>query len=171
MNNTEILEKKLNNITKILWLVIAIVVVNLGLTIISLGDIKSNTSKEEDLPEYDVSEFTEVTVEEYLNLFKKDELVVVYTGREGCGYCRMFLPVLKQAQKEYNYINYYLDIDKLDADSAKLLQDLDSDIAKNLGQTPYTIISKNGKLIDTFLGYDEFDAFAKFISTNGIKKR
>lgn len=171
-NNNDSMEitKKLSSLTRMVGVLIALVVVNISITLVLLGDT-GTTDSGEDLPEYDVSTFTEITAEDYVNLFKSDEFALVYIGREDCGYCRYFIPVLKEAQETYDFTVYYLDMNKLSQETFTMLQNLDPEIKENLGQTPYTIISKNGKIVDSFLGYGEISKFGPFLETNGIKKR
>ena len=167
----------LNKLLVCAYVIIALLVINTFVLIVSNVDTKkstaSTTTTTEENEEYDVSMMNTVNVDKVLKLYESKSAQVIYLGRSTCGYCVKFLPALQKAQKEYGYKTNYLDITTVsEEDQAKLLKK-DNDegfLAKNYGATPMVLVVKNGKLVDTWIGYSEYDSFAKFIEDNGFKK-
>lgn len=167
----------LNKLLVCAYVIIALLTINTFVLIVSNVDTKkstaSTTTTTEENEEYDVSMMNTVNVDKVLKLYESKSAQVIYLGRSTCGYCVKFLPALQKAQKEYGYKTNYLDITTVsEEDQAKLLKK-DNDegfLAKNYGATPMVLVVKNGKLVDTWIGYSEYDSFAKFIEDNGFKK-
>ena len=137
------------------------------------SDSKEETQQTEQDVEYDVSMFDTVDAEKTVKLFEEDDTQVIYIGRSTCGYCVQFLPVLQQAQKDYGYKTKYLDITTVTEDGQKSILEKDNDeqfLTTNFGSTPMVILVKDGKLVDGWVGYAEYDTFAKFLEENRLKK-
>lgn len=92
-------------------------------------------------------------------IYRADNTNIIYIGRETCGYCQMFTPVIDDLKEKFNLDYFYLDTDKLtNKDLKKILTTFDIDL-ETFG-TPYLVITKNGKIIDTQSGYtDELSLF------------
>lgn len=177
-NNTE---KILNKLLICAYVIIALLFINTIILFTSNIEVtksssdENNTAVEEENTEYDVSMFNSVTTEEALKLFDSSDIQVIYIGRSTCGYCVKFLPSLQKAQKEYGYKTNYLDITTITEDDQAKLIERDNDskfIETNIipGYTPQVILVKDGKLVDGWVGYAEYDEFAKFLEKNGITK-
>ena len=124
VNYTEIL-------TKIFYILIVIAVIlmaNLFVNIIKNGSSNNSTTTDnsEKNTEYDVSMFKEKTTIEAVESIQKGGTEIVYIGRSTCGYCVKFLPVLQQAQKEFNYTTTYIDLTKMTSDDQSTLLTLDN---------------------------------------------
>lgn len=165
-----------NVLTKIFYCLIAIVVI-LVLNLITLlviannGTISTNNTATEESLEYDVSAFDTLTTTETVERIGKKGLEVVYIGRATCGYCAQFLPVLKEAQEEFEYKTIYIDLEQMTSDDHASLLALDNDekyIEENFGYTPMVLIFKDGKLLDGWVGYAEYDTFAAFLEDSGL---
>ena len=121
--------------------------------------------------EYDTSMFTEISVEDFMDMYEENKKYFVYTGRSTCGYCVAFLPYLQQSVSEYDYTLYYLDIDKLTKDDFNDIAELDDDFAATIGATPMVYVIKNKNLVDVNEGYTEYSSYSDFLEDNGVKKR
>lgn len=157
----------------------------------SIKDLKSNleTSNNENLPEineeepvvnnYDVSNFTSIDVPKALELFNQKEVAVVYMGRETCHFCVQYVPILKDVQEELGFKTYYLDTLKIDVTNEsydKFIAKLDKkyemdgenktigEFYQLYGYTPTTVIIKNGKMVDGYIGYMEKDVLKELVS-------
>lgn len=133
----------------------------------------SGNNEEQDtqqLPEYDVTEFTEITVDEMFNKVATSGYQVVYIGRIGCGYCRLFLDSLKQAQTNFKYKTLYIDLDKVTSDGAKKMKEISDDLNKNFGSTPMVLVYKDGEYKEMWLGYAQYSEFEKFLLKQGMTK-
>lgn len=164
---------------KIFYSLIAITVVLVAIFVAIL--VKGNTitpstgtEVEESLGEYDVSDFDTLTTTDALAEIKKGETEIVYIGRETCGYCVQFLPILQQAQDEYDYKTIYIDLEQMTSDDQTKLLELDNEekyIEENFGYTPMVLVFKDGKFSTGWVGYAEYDTFAAFLKEDaGLKK-
>lgn len=165
----------LNKILICLYAIIMILVVNTTLLVMNGVSTtkKVNEEKSEDI-EYDVSMFKSITADTLEDAVADDKAKIVYIGRSTCGFCVQFLPVLQKAQAEYGYETLYLDITtvKTQEQQDKILAfDNDSEfLKKNFGGTPMVLIMKSGELVGTWMGYAEYDSYAKWLEENGFAK-
>lgn len=172
MNDKNIMSK----ILVCLYVIIALLVINTLVLIISNGSAASssnNGTNTEESGEYDVSMFDTISMEDFKEVSESEDLQVVYIGRSTCGYCVAFLPTLQQAQKEYGYTTKYLDITTMSSEDQEEILTYDNDdefLSENFGSTPMVLIMKDGKLVDGWVGYTEYDSFAEFLEKNGITK-
>ncbi len=121
--------------------------------------------------EYDVSMFTEISFDDFMEMYKEDKHYFVYTGRSTCGYCVAFLPALQQSVSEYDYTLYYLDIDKVSQDELKKIAELHSKYETTIGATPMVYLMGKKNVVAVNVGYTEYETYAKFLEDNGVKKR
>ena len=142
----------------------------------------SNESTSDYNTKYDVSMFTEIKASE-IEEYTKDNLSVVYVGRETCGWCAAFLPNLWQAQEEFGYTTLYVDIAKIidftvgeisDQDSYDIMMSLSGDdydgyMEEKFGSTPMILIMKDNKIIGAQTGYSEYEDFVKTLNKAGIE--
>lgn len=155
-----------------LYVIIAVLVVNTVLMIVSLNDTdtKTNANTGEENINYDPSKLTEMTTTQALATITGSDLQVIYIGRAGCGYCAKFIPTLEEAQKAFNYKTIYLDLDKITTDDQEKITALGSDVKENFGYTPMVLLAKDGKLVNMHVGYIDYTEFEKFLTDNGMKK-
>ncbi|MDD3453673.1 MAG: thioredoxin family protein [Bacilli bacterium] len=174
----EKIELSLNQIKLCLYVLITLMLV-LIITVIAVnGDTKtSNTNTEQTTGEYDISEFTSVDVNGFMSEIKKDGYQVVYIGRATCSYCVKFIPTMQEAQEKFNYKTIYFDITQVidfttseisDEEGYNKIVALDSYVSKNFGSTPMILVFKDGKYINGWVGYSEYDDFADFLTESGL---
>ena len=130
----------------------------------------NNSSEETATTEYDVSSFTEITVDDMFTKVNTSGYRIVYVGRSGCGYCRMFLGALKKAQSEFNYETLYIDLDKVTTDGSSKMKAISNDLNEKFGYTPMVIVYKDGVYQDVWVGYAEYSSFADFLTGLGMTK-
>lgn len=167
----------LNKILLCVYVIIALLVVNITLLVVFNGNKEtSNTAAAEEASgEYDVSMFTAITTENIDKAVASNEEKLVYIGRSSCSFCVKFLPVLQQAQKDYDYETLYLDITTVTSEEQKnILLSYDDDekfISENFGATPMVLLMKNGKMIDHWIGYAEYDKYVEWLEKNGFEAK
>lgn len=172
----------LNKLLKCAYAIIALLAISIVVTFMSNVEITKDSNKTEEKTtegtqenvEYDVSMFDSVDADKAVDLFDEEKTQVIYIGRETCGYCVQFLPALQQAQKDYGYKTKYLDITTVTEDGQKAILEKDNDedfLATNFGSTPMVILVKDGKIVDGWIGYAEYETFAKFLEENGFEKK
>ena len=122
--------------------------------------------------EYDVSKFTEISYNQFMDTYKENKQTLIYIGRATCIHCVNFIPVLKDAQDKYDYETYYLDISDITEQEYNNIKKLNNFLDENFGGTPMVIIVKNGKIIDngTWIGEGSKSDFYKFLDKAGYKK-
>ena len=168
----------LEKLQKCAYIIIALLAINTIILFVSNVNISSGTTSEDSNStestnsEYDVSMMDTVDMNGLLKVFDSNSTQVVYLGRSTCGYCVQFLPTLQKAQKEYGYKTHYLDITTVSEDDVNKLLEKDNDekfLSENYGATPMVILVKGGKMVDTWVGYSEYEDFAQFLEKNGFK--
>ncbi len=97
---------------------------------------------------------------EFNELMKSNELVVVDFFATWCGPCQMFLPVFDKAANELSSDNE-IKMVKIDIDE-------EQELALNNGVqgVPTIIAFKNGKEVSRFSGFRPIDELKSFISRN-----
>ena len=165
--------KQIRNILVIIAIILVVNVIvtgmnNNGTTTIPSSSDESTTEETE--VEYDVSSFTEVTVDEMFTKVNTSGYQVVYIGREGCGYCRMFLSALEQAQTNFKYTTLYIDLDEVTSEGATKMEGISDVLAEKFGYTPMVIVYKDGVYQDVWIGYDEYSEFESFLTGLGMTK-
>ncbi len=196
------MEDRIMNIEKKSSAVLVLCVVTAILSLVTLcvtifgGNSNKNTSKEpteanEPADEgetitydYDVSKFNEISASDIAKV-SKDKTILLYIGRETCGYCVQYVPVLQEVQDKYGkYTTYYLDIAKiydysrgvkLDEKAEEIMlnlktSDSQKDVMQNFGSTPMTLVIKNGKIVDSIIGYVDAGTLDALVTNNGLNK-
>ena len=139
----------------------------------------TNNSESNTNTEYDVSEFNEVSYEDFKKLIKSEGTHVIYFGRSTCGWCVKFIPNMKEVQKTYNFKHDYLDVSKIyDYANNKMLNQtayneiiaIDQFFKDGFLTTPMIAIFKDGKYVDGSLGYMDVDTYKTLLEKNGFKK-
>lgn len=98
----------------------------------------------------------------YNELYNSEDLSIIYIGRDGCGFCENYTPIIKEVTEENKLTYYYVNLSKLTTkDKDKLYSSHELFKAENFG-TPTTIVANNGKVITYHIGYMEKDDLIKF---------
>lgn len=108
-----------------------------------------------------------IGLEEYKTKLAEDKLNVFVVGQSTCAYCvkaKLVLNQLVEQKKvDINYVNItYLTTDEKTEFNNSL------DYLKSGVGTPVMLITKNGKLIDTYEGYAPLENYVKFLEKNGV---
>ena len=98
-------------------------------------------------------------LKEFYDAFNSNENKLVMIGRDNCSWCQLFKPSLDFMHDNYDLEYTYVNTNELTASSLdKLLKEIGVD-SSSFG-TPYTIVVKEGKVIDSLNGFtDEADLF------------
>lgn len=95
------------------------------------------------------------------------ENTVVYIGRTSCSYCELYEPNLIEMSQRYSFPVTYINTDEVsNSTMEKILSQIDMSM-QTLG-TPYTVIVKNGEIIDEQKGFTDYDYTFDFLQKNGI---
>lgn len=172
------MEEKVEKMLKMIYVIFVLVLINTVILVtsnlkITTGDSnKESETTSEGNQDYDVSMFEKVDFDKMMDKFESSDLEVIYIGRPTCGYCVKFLPVLQEAQEKFGYKTVYYDLTDVTQDETNKIIEKDNEdefIKTNFGATPMVLLVKDGKLVDGWVGYAEYDSFAEFLTKNGLK--
>lgn len=181
-------KKEKKRLFVLLYVILGLLVINTCFVIFDNGTTKTTGTPEEETTDgYDVSSFNAIDETGFLSTIKEKDLQVIYLGRATCGYCVEFLPTMKEAQTKLDYTTNYVDITAVDTSSedyttmTTMINNMtetfntehnytgDNAYEYLYGYTPMVVLAKNGKIVDVWVGYSDYDTFASWLSTNGIK--
>lgn len=185
------IEKRTNasfalNIVIVVLLVISLVF-SIGGGAKNLEDDTTGTTDATETVTYDTSAFKEIEATDIASL-SDGEAIVVWVGRQSCGYCAAYAPYIEAAAKEYgitahyinlaNYVNFNVEQPYItNAEEFDTLSNLtgkgewETFAAKNVGGTPLTLIIKNNKVIGGISGYTETENVVSAFKDAGLKKK
>lgn len=169
-------------------IIVLLIIITITLFVTNANsDGKSNTSNNnssETNSDYDVSMMESADISQVLGYFEDGSKKLIYVGRSSCSACIAFLPNLQQAQSEYGYKTVNLDTDTVVTSSdeyKKFVEKLDmeytlvnngesetGEFGSFFGYTPTLIVIENGKQVDGFIGYMEYDELTAFLDKNGF---
>lgn len=190
------IEKKTNTI---LVVVVALMVFTLINTILisTKGSFEASSS-EEAQSGYSTENFKEIKGSDIVTE-SKNEKIVVMIGRQTCGYCAKYAPILEEVQKEFNLTARYIDLTDIidlesgqviDNDSRDAIVNISSDknckvvgtdeegkdltcenfMENNFGATPLTLVIENNKLTYAFAGYVDASGLEEQLQNAGFSK-
>lgn len=183
------IEKK-SNITLFIVLITCLICVILLFGVFNgsnNNDNYSDTNANEEVSNdgtYDTSAMKEITAKDIESESKKQTIVIVI-GRQGCGYCAAYVPIITEVAKEYGITLRYIDFSKIvDVQAQKVIDEEAYEIIYNLegeGQwdgfgakalegTPNTLIIKDNVIVSGVNGYNEADAIRSAFDAAGLKK-
>jgi len=102
------IEKKTNLLLALVFTILALSLITM-IVVINNGSGNSNTSKNEsnssessesNSASYDISAFKEIKAQDIASE-SKNETIVVMIGRQGCGYCAYFAPIITEVAQKY----------------------------------------------------------------------
>ena len=172
---------------------ILLVIITLGVCI-NLNKDGSSSKKKDDNTEvtedegnnsYSTAAFTTIKMSDIANLSKKKE-IVVFVGRQGCGWCARYAPIIGLAAEDDGFDVYYLDFGSMvdfslvppavsDEEEYNALisfienSDYASQIATGIG-TPMTMFVKNNKIVNFIGGYVDDDTLDTYLKKDGFIK-
>lgn len=137
---------------------------------------------------YDTSAFTKVKAQDLEKLSKKDT-IIVWIGRQGCGYCSQYAPIITSIGEKLDVPIYYLDLADIidfssnpatiiDEEAYDLLVNFQTDgatenkdVMEQFGSTPMTLVIKKNKIVGNYVGaYDEATAL-EILEDEGFKQK
>ena len=94
---------------------------------------------------------------------------IIYLGRDGCGYCQLFVPGLKYLSEKYGFTYEYVNTDKLSEKDLEIWIDklqLNIDV-KEFG-TPTFGVFQDGVLKDSNIGFLPEESLFYFLQNAGV---
>ena len=88
-------------------------------------------------------------------------------GRDNCSWCQLFKPVLDSMHDKFGFDYLYVNTNELTSGVfKKLLKSIDVD-EQEFG-TPYTVVVKEGKVVDSLSGYTDDVELLKFLKKHNF---
>ena len=144
-------------------------------------DKQTETSTAYDTSVYNVIKPSQIATE------SKGKKIVLWVGRQSCGYCEMYAPYINEASQNYGIKAYYVDLAELidftvdqpyimDEEEFNILSSLNGEgewkgfAEENVGGTPLTLIIQDNKVIGGLSGYADTNSVMKAFENAGLKK-
>lgn len=180
------IEKK-TNITFVLIIITLIVALLTMILVINDNGGTSNQSQESQESvdtTYDVSKFEPIKGSE-IKSESKGKTIVVLIGRQGCGYCAAYAPLITDVAEKNNVTIRYIDFtDMVDLNTGTITDEKSYNAIKNLegdgiwegfgekavSGTPYTLIIKNNKVISGVAGAGKTETIVDAFKEVGLIK-
>lgn len=112
----------------------------------------------------------EYNSKKYLETFnatiEKTDKQMILVGRDTCGYCQMFSPLLKYMSEQYGFEYLYVNTDKITSKGLKSVLEKLNINAADFG-TPHLSIVANGNVVDEIAGYADEQELLTFLKDNG----
>jgi len=181
--------EKRTNITFVISLFILAISLITMIVVMNGGSVKSNNTDETETKEeaqeatYDTSAFKEIKAQD-IATESKNETIVVMIGRQGCGYCAVYAPVITEVAAKHNFTVRYIDFTKIvDINKRSLIDKEAYDIIVNMDAvkefegsgatameaTPATLIIKNSKILYYIRGAASAEMLENALKEGGIK--
>ena len=180
------IEKKVNTM---FVLTIIIAIISLITLITNFNTVSSDTNTDtstETSGGYSTEDFVKTTAHE-LESLSKNKSIVVWIGRQGCGYCTQYVPTITSVGKKLGIDIYYLDLADIFDFSGESVQlkdqkayeimtkfatdDENSTIMEEFGATPMTLVIKNNKIIGSFTGALPEEDVLSTLKAEGFKEK
>lgn len=113
-------------------------------------------------------EYISITLDEYLDIIKKDGYHLMFIGSDTCSYCDMFKESINESLKDNSYNVYYLNIQDVPQEQISKLYETDSYFTEEQWGTPLTFLYKDGKRVEVLNGYVETSELNKFLKENKV---
>lgn len=149
-------------------ILIALVVVLLIVAAIVTGNKDSKVDIELPVALEGDAGFNEITYSNYLEKIDSNEPFLVVIVKDGCGYCEMYEPILKEVADEYNLPINYINLTNLSEEEYNDLTQSNAYLKKNQWGTPTTLFMLGDSVIDSIGGYVDKDKFVDFVKENFV---
>ena len=159
------LVKKVLKVTGIVLAVLAVIGVAVGVSY-----LKENNTKEVETVTLETAGFNELSLNDYLEIIKKDEKSIILVARPTCSFCEKFSPVLKQAMDDMNLNINYIDTDKFSSEDWTTFSESLSYLNSEEWGTPLVLIVQNGEVIAENNGYVDLSTIKSFFKNNGYEE-
>ena len=202
------IEKKTNTIFVISIITLIIVLVSMILLIAnnsgssttkkSTSGGSSTTNEQSSDENYSTAAFNKIKAQD-IESVSKGKTAMIWIGRQTCGYCALYAPIVEEVQKTYGFTANYLDLYSIvdassstlaDEEAYNILMDLKADksckskvtdnngktvecgdvLSTRFGATPLTIFVKDNKIVGAFSGYVEASELGSILEEMGFKK-
>ena len=181
------IEKKVNTMFVLTIIVAIISLITLLTNFNSVPtDNTEDTHASETSGSYSTDSFVKVGAKDLASL-SKGKSIVVWIGRQGCGYCTQYVPTITSVGEKLGIDIHYLDLADIfdfstnpvslkDEEAYTLLEGFatdeeNKDIMQELGATPMTLVIKNNKIVGSFTGALPEEQVLSTLKAEGFKEK
>jgi predicted bacteriocin transport accessory protein len=175
----EVKMKKQDNKRFIQIVIVTVIVIGIGL-ILSFANDKTpnnnnnknnNNNNNNSQNEEEIDVYNNVDLKELAEVFKSNELSLIYIARPTCGHCQEFSPILEKATKEYDLTINYINIDTLTTNEQQEEYMSIHGFLKSSGfSTPTLLAVKQGGIFDLIIGAVDEGTLKEFLIKNDFIK-
>lgn len=159
------LVKKVLKVTGIVLVVVAVIGAAVGVSYLKNDDSKPNKTIT-----LQTAGFNELSLNEYLEVIKKDEKSIILVARPTCSFCEKFSPVLKEAMDDMNLTINYIDTDKFSSEDWTTFSESLAYLNSEEWGTPLVLIVQNGEVLAENNGYVDLSTIKSFFKANGYEE-
>lgn len=109
----------------------------------------------------------EVSIDEYLELFKSENRKLVLLSKETCSYCQIATPILENIIYKHNVDINYLNVGNLSGEDTQKLISSSDYFSEGYG-TPLIFIVQNGEIVDKIDGLVTKESYMEFFKQYGF---
>ena len=118
---------------------------------------------------YKYQNITFIGYDRYNDIYESEEKALVIFGKDGCGNCDSFKPVINEIAGEKEMKVYYVDLTGLTEENAyQVMGSLTYLKDKSSFITPLTVVLENKEVKDAKEGYVDKETALKFLQDNGM---
>lgn len=146
---------------------------------------KEDKYDDNDHVSYSIKGFKEIKASDIYNE-SKGKTIVLWIGRQSCGFCAIYAPVIEDVADDYDIVARYIDLGKIinfnvsqpyisDQDSYNLLENLSGSgewqyfASENINATPLTLIIRDNKVIGGVSGFVGEDVLEGIFNAAGLR--
>ncbi len=134
-------------------------------------DILTTAQKEsKSISEKEQKPFVDITIDEYLEIYGKQDTSLVLIYKTNCNYCKIAEPILKNLIYQYNLTIYGMNIDNFTSEDKKKLLESDEYFTQGL-VTPLLLIVKEKKFVDKVEGLLDQSHYKEFLEAYDFIKK
>ena len=112
--------------------------------------------------------FNNITIEEYISLFKNEKLSLIYIGREDCTFANAQNTVFYEVLEEYDITVNYLDLNTLDSEDINILYTSYDKFLEEGLSTPTIMLVQNKEVKLYQKGYLSIESLLKILKENNF---
>lgn len=106
----------------------------------------------------------QISFSEYNEMVLNEDPFIVIIEREGCTYCKDYMPIVEEVANEKMIPITYIDTEKLTQDEYLKLTSENKYLNRNDWGTPTTLFMLGDRIVDSISGYVEKSTLEKFLN-------
>lgn len=112
--------------------------------------------------------FNNITIEQYVSLFKGEKLSLIYIGRDDCTFANAQNTVFYEILDEYDILVNYLDLNTLDSEAINILYTSYDEFLEGGLSTPTIMLVQNKEVKLYQKGYLSIESLLKILKENNF---